>query len=540
VKVCTMGVLESGCAAKVLSNFDFKRGSGYLSVKSGEFVRILYVGQKDDDLGWIFAERLDCSEGNAQGWLLGDAVRAMPQRVASRSAASKGDGYLSVSRGELLAVLYDGSAAQNDAEWLFVLTPANQRGWLHRDVVSEIKCPTKSRVFLFSEIGEVLLRAHPDCIHKEFPRPKLPHGLEVEFIKSSGEWRQIACRFLNEPYSGWIPAGNLKPHLDEIDMEPDAEPCPTTQEAPSGCAQALSVPEGVAKSQVALRGFCRGDTGFLVSEQGVVVLRPNSGLAQTESVPLPIGLQVEVLDVAMQDGGWIKVRGDDQRVEGWVSAACLAREAPCPPTGPPPRGVEVRSPCVVSPVSQQRTVVLLTFGLETLDNELHRRCQNGGGGASINMPDDELRAALARRDFPHVDQVIDARDFHDPTRGALTRHIGKHPKIIAGICQNRNFDRWLRHTKRCFKRIWNQPKAPNLEKMTIAVFCRAGRHRSVAVSIILFHILTNEGYTCEFPKHLSSYHWRRCCGGNCDECTAPGEELDVVLNAALKSWRSCP
>ena len=57
-------------------------------------------------------------------------------------------------------------------------------------------------------------------------------------------------------------------------------------------------------SEVALRGFCRGDTGFLVSEQGVVVLRPNSGLAQTESVPLPIGLQVEVLDVAMQDGLW--------------------------------------------------------------------------------------------------------------------------------------------------------------------------------------------------------------------------------------------
>merc|ERR1712060_987238 len=73
--------------------------------------------------------------------------------------------------------------------------------------------------------------------------------------------------------------------------------------------------------------------------------------------------------------------------------------------------------------------------------------------------------------------------------------------------------------------------------LVVAFYCRAGKHRSVACSVILEHIFRAEGWDCPAPKHLSSPKWSKgCCKGQCYECKEPPEYLYATLHTALEMW----
>ena len=190
-------------------------------------------------------------------------------------------------------------------------------------------------------------------------------------------------------------------------------------------------------------------------------------------------------------------------------------DLPPKPRRPPPRDVE-----------------LLTFGLETLVCDLSEKVNRCGG--TIQISDDELRIALAQRGFSNVSLIVDARCFPDPS--SVYNHTlncnGTHPEIVARICNHRKFKLWLSKLKRQFALAIAQG-GPDL-KFTMAMYCRSGKHRSVAAAVIAKHILEYEGWRCSPLNHLSMRFWTRKMRNDLyqDEDLVRADALEK----ALKMW----
>ena len=177
-------------------------------------------------------------------------------------------------------------------------------------------------------------------------------------------------------------------------------------------------------------------------------------------------------------------------------------------------------------------VTLSSFGIETLDHELTQRCQRLGGGARCAVPESEVAAALRRRGVD-ANLILDARDFPDPNSWALSKlgHSGRHYQIVGNLFCHRNFWYWLKDAKARFRR--ELEKSPG--DISVAIYCRRGKHRSVAATVILRHILESEGFEC-YEWHMSQAQW--CCKLDCDVCSNPPEEMKGHLDQAFNYWCS--
>ena len=135
---------------------------------------------------------------------------------------------------------------------------------------------------------------------------------------------------------------------------------------------------------------------------------------------------------------------------------------------------------------------LLTFGLANTEEELVRLCDNSkDGGACIYVEDYILKEALHRLGEPHVDLVLDARNFPDPHRRKITSHHGFYPENMNRIVDNRKFKPFLQDVSKKWRRaVAEQMKQrPGLPlQMVIAVYCRSGKHRSAAIPECRMHI----------------------------------------------------
>ena len=75
---------------------------------------------------------------------------------------------------------------------------------------------------------------------------------------------------------------------------------------------------------------------------------------------------------------------------------------------------------------------------------LVRLCDNSkDGGACIYVEDYILKDALHRLGEPHVDLVLDARNFPDPHGRKITSHPGFYPENMNRIVQNTEFKPYL-------------------------------------------------------------------------------------------------
>ena len=90
---------------------------------------------------------------------------------------------------------------------------------------------------------------------------------------------------------------------------------------------------------------------------------------------------------------------------------------------------------------------------------------------------------------------------------------------------------WLQHAKRQFH---YKLSVTGLEQITLAIYCRHGKHRSVAAALILGHILQAEGFDC-CTEHLASQHWP--CTIGCRVCANPPAALYRSVEQALEIWR---
>lgn len=232
-----------------------------------------------------------------------------------------------------------------------------------------------------------------------------------------------------------------------------------------------------------------------------------------------------------------------------VSATATASRMRAAHSLPPSRQASRVSATETDPlmrVEHQRhgKLQLLTFGLDNCDAELVNRCMDWGGcGARARIPETDLRAALHRQGYPRVDLVLDARCFPDYNAFHLSRHTGVHPEIISRLVEHQRFPVFVQS----LRHRWLQALTQRLQEHTgselvfvVAVYCRMGKHRSVAVAHCLAHIGKEvHGFEVDEVKHLSRPRWgKNLCKGFCDECRGFSQERQHAFNKAEHLWRS--
>jgi hypothetical protein len=137
--------------------------------------------------------------------------------------------------------------------------------------------------------------------------------------------------------------------------------------------------------------------------------------------------------------------------------------------------------------------------------------------------------------------VLDARCFPDPNAKQTTGHPGVHPEILNRIVHHRRFKSYLEEVARRWRQAVAVQKRAGLElEMVVAVYCRSGKHRSVAIAECLRYIGdTVEGLRLNGEvKYLSKQRWGRMCKGGCDECLNDPDGLrQRSLDIAAEYWR---
>jgi len=126
--------------------------------------------------------------------------------------------------------------------------------------------------------------------------------------------------------------------------------------------------------------------------------------------------------------------------------------------------------------------------------------------------------------------LVDTRCFRDPGAGALRAHDGHHPEILLRMSRHEFFTVWLQSLKRNV--MFTLAASAGQAIVIAAVFCRSGRHRSVAAASILLHLASASGVCCLPPKHLSL----KPCG--CGECRADNAKIAGVFAHAERIWNA--
>ena len=197
-------------------------------------------------------------------------------------------------------------------------------------------------------------------------------------------------------------------------------------------------------------------------------------------------------------------------------------------TGRPPRPrtrpnrVRAETPTLPYPKLQILTVGVNAAGLKGFEGEA-------------------LRLGLEAHAFSLVGQKpvmqLDARVFRDPSR-ELCGHCGRHPDIIARLVHHSSFPTWLAAAKKEFTGLlgdWGGRRAYR-STICVLVFCRSGRHRSVAASEVLAHVAQHVlGMRCWPIEHLS-LRADHCVCAVCARDRPRCDSLTRTMITAVAAW----
>ena len=155
---------------------------------------------------------------------------------------------------------------------------------------------------------------------------------------------------------------------------------------------------------------------------------------------------------------------------------------------------------------------------------------------TIRVKDEDMAKVLLTTGVRGTPVILDARPFINPEgsndKSGLSEHVGFHPDIIAGVLDNPHFSNWLKEAKR---KVYQAAEESEGE-IALGIFCTSGRHRSVALSVILGGILRAEGFSTR-TTHLSANRWRGCAGKGCDYCSRSDSKRDDAIQEAIRRWR---
>ena len=183
---------------------------------------------------------------------------------------------------------------------------------------------------------------------------------------------------------------------------------------------------------------------------------------------------------------------------------------------------------------------VISFGARWLTTALKDEFDAHGG-----LSTDKMRAALKKQGY-RPDLILDGmRKFDDPEGRdpELRNHTGYHPQILKGIALSHEFVDFVTENKqRILEPIGASASYAATRYQTtrrIFIWCRSGRHRSVALTVLMKACLEHDGFAVE-ANHLKK-SWKHLCGGpgNCEACNAAPWVSDGVKMAKVV-WASVP
>lgn len=518
--------------------------SGYLAARQDEKVEVLYVGKHDveDEAGWIYVQRLGEDDRDKfdekQGWIDTKLVK-LDRRVGDKVIVGPNlqpavyDVVQLICRsGDAVEVKHWGREDNEDERnWIYAEGPDQRRGWLHLESVEKWQSRSHSDQIeprpWHALLQDTDLLPFPNIAPErqsqyasyETRKVSITKGMVVQVEQYEDKWVKVK---VSQGVCGWTLTSNLKADASQEPPPPPPSPPPaaavkmTSPDASKGLPPKPSRPppraSHVEPAPAPAVAECRDGRDGPALEPKAAATKLPPPPPPSESCPLKVsGQRPGRQPGAAQAGGALP-----QQAFAQISDADAAGGGSLGRIG------------------------LATFGLETLDGDLCSKCyEHPGGGAAYRASDEELNEALTRRKFPS-EVILDARMFPDPDAGNVTRHSGRHYLIITRLFNHRNFKMWLERAKRKIEKAARDaaPSGGGSGSFNVAVYCRAGKHRSVAASVILHYILKAEGWTCPDVQHLSYERWgRNCCKGQCQECLDPPEQLQDILRSALRLWR---
>lgn len=126
--------------------------------------------------------------------------------------------------------------------------------------------------------------------------------------------------------------------------------------------------------------------------------------------------------------------------------------------------------------------------------------------------------------------VVDMRSFYDPGCGPLKRHDGRHNEIIRRMVHHHLFTDLVSDLR---TQLEEHLEDQSNRSVKFLLFCKSGRHRSVAAGGLLHYILLSEGYSSAELHHVSLGD-----GCGCDLCSKPSAQRCLACEEGLRKWRS--
>ena len=129
-----------------------------------------------------------------------------------------------------------------------------------------------------------------------------------------------------------------------------------------------------------------------------------------------------------------------------------------------------------------------------------------------------------------VEFSVSALEMNDPA--GRTNHIGKDFWIQARLFERHS--PWLRSFFIRVKTALRAAMERQQKTLVIAVYCKSGRHRSVAAVDMLTRVLQNSGCVVREPTHACDFWWRwigcnKVSGRACQQCTSVVDSRKAAL-----------
>lgn len=125
------------------------------------------------------------------------------------------------------------------------------------------------------------------------------------------------------------------------------------------------------------------------------------------------------------------------------------------------------------------------------------------------------------------DYYVDCTGFHDPQRDRkLQSHIGTHDEMVKRVAEHQDFDWHLRALANFFNKSQE-------DELRIGVFCKAGRHRSVAMAFLLSKALAQLHCEVKVAYLEQENNWTGLCT-DCSFCKDTARKDDCVQRVVEK------
>jgi len=136
---------------------------------------------------------------------------------------------------------------------------------------------------------------------------------------------------------------------------------------------------------------------------------------------------------------------------------------------------------------------------------------------------DDLQTRLNFRGIPEAHLAVDCRQFKDRNLDkSFLYHTGYHNEFLKQTVQHAKFPNVAKDVLQAVKDFCNGSN----DTMKILMVCTSGCHRSVSLTLVMQHILEQDGYTVNVG-HLSKGSWEHRCK-SCKHCDWGEEKVSIL------------